>query len=255
MINFLIAFAFGFAGTAAWMEKRRMRAIALFLLGILVPLSLSTLSAHADERLAISKLRASTVRIDIGSGFIAQGKSGTKYMITNFHVCLSGSWKGDMISRQDKGPSSRGKIVKQDAACDLCAVEVEQDRDALKIASGLSPQERLYTRGYPHGILTESKGNLASPAIWSYTYPIEDLGTCGKDFQKVFNPITGRLRGCAITYKSYTTDLYARPGSSGSPVVNDNGELVGVVSSWHPYNNNEAGMVPYACTRNFLQGL
>ncbi len=41
----------------------------------------------------------------------------------------------------------------------------------------------------------------------------------------------GEVKVCAITTTNFTTQMYTIPGSSGGMVVNDAGELVGVVSA------------------------
>lgn len=220
-----------------------MRTLALILL--LIP-SLS----QAD---AVSKLRETTVHIAIGSGSIVEGPSGRVYMLSNWHVCNSGSWAGKMRANFEGGELVEGKIVKKDAISDLCATRILKKRPALRVATTLVPRQQLYTRGYPYGVLSETTGQYTGKNTWTYTYPIDVVGECPPGSRKLRDGM-GHIVGCNIDYLDNLTNMYSRPGSSGSPVVDINGDLVGVISSWDE-KHDAGGMVPIEALQEFMKDL
>lgn len=213
-----------------------------------------TIEYSQAATIALDKLRASTVHIDMGSGSIVQGKSGRKYLLTNWHVCLPSEFEGKVQAAFESGVSVRGDIVKMNAQADLCAINIDdQSLPALKLAPK-PPSGAIHSRGYPNGVLSESSGVIKTPAIkYGYDFPIEDLGKCPLGFEEMYSPRSKRLRGCHATFENALTTLYGRPGSSGSPVVDDNGDIVGVIES--QMQGQGAGMVPYRFLRAFLESL
>ncbi len=239
----LLGLSIGILGSALnWSYLRIIvvGGVAGFILGV---------AAHA----APSNLKDTTVHIAVGTGFIAQGKSGNTYLVTNWHVCNAGSWAGKMHGNFEGGEHVSGPIVKLSPLSDLCASKLTKRTKSLKIASSLAALEQVYTRGYPFGVLSETSGQFAGVTSWSFTYPIEEVGTCFKG-SKPWIGGDGKLKGCTASYTDNMTNMYSRPGSSGSPVVNEAGELVGVMSSWDG-NKDSGGMVTLEQVREFLNAL
>lgn len=205
--------------------------------------------------LAFERLRETTLHVDIGSASIVEAPSGKHYILTNDHVCRFGKWKGTLFARFPEGPSVKGRIVKTNARYDLCAVELSKQPAALKVGKRLRRGQKVYTRGFPQHILTESFGIVGGSADWEYSFPIGEIGECPPEFHQVRDPYEDILVACRARYHTILTNLYGRPGSSGSPVVNDAGELVGVISSWSPDGDFEAGMVELSDVKDFLSDL
>lgn len=203
----------------------------------------------------IEILRANSVHVDAGSGAIIKAPSGRKYLITNSHVCAVSRFKGKVKGSFEGGEIVHGKVVKDSVSADLCAIEVNQKYAGIEVAEALYPKDEVCTRGYPQGVLTESCGVVGGVSTWEYMFPIELLGECPADTKKQYSKFVGRLVGCVKKYTSILSTLYARPGSSGSPVVNLQGKLVGVISDWNPANDAEAGMVPLRLVREFMKDL
>lgn len=221
------------------------------LLALLLGLGLS--QAFSEESYAYHHLRESSVRIVIGSASIVDSPKGHRYLLTNWHVCnLASSFK-KIRGHFPDGRLVTGTIVKSDPLLDLCAARVSDLYTGLKIARRLIPLETVYTRGYPHGILTETSGRYSGRLSWSYTFDIDEVGTCFAGSRAVRDP-TGRVRGCEVVYHDNLIDMYVRPGSSGSPAVDVSGALVGVVSMGDD-GKDQGGMVRLEDVQAFFKDL
>lgn len=209
------------------------------------------LTAATAQAGPYDSLRDTTVRFSVGSGAIVKAKSGTKFALTNWHVCIPARVDGRVPVTYDNGRTFMGAIKAEDAKADLCLVTItDQDVPFLSIARDYRRGETVYTRGYPRGVLTEAEGVEIGRATYTYTFPIDELGECLPHMTKRYG-ISGRLAGCETQFKNGITNVYAQPGSSGSPVVNGRGELIGVMESYHPKQGG--GMVPYEAVREFLE--
>lgn len=232
----------------------------LFAVAITLVLALILLSSRvfAASNPAMEQLRKTAVRVEgngcTGSGSIVQGRSGKHYLLTNAHVCLCSDYRKHLYGSYEGGEMVRGDIAKIDWNADLCAARVDVKYPALKLGPMPVPYQEVNTRGYPGGRLSESHGMLKGGVAWDYEMDIGVIGECPAGI-KVMRDMNGRVSGCLMHYTSMISNLYSRPGSSGSPVVNDDGGLVSVISSWHPGDDYDAGSVPYGQVRSFLEGL
>jgi S1-C subfamily serine protease len=239
-----------------------MKRLIDFLFAVAITLALAFIlfasGAFATQPTAMEQLRKTAVRIDgtscLGTGSVVEGKSGKHYILTNQHLCNCARYKGDIYATFEGGALLVGRVVKQDWGSDLCAAQVTSPNPALKLGSGLAPMTELNSRGYPSGRLTESHGIAVGYVDWDTDFPIEEIGSCPKKSSPMYG-MNGVLAACKLHYHSLLSNLYARPGASGSPVVNNRGELVAVISSWHTDSVYSAGLVPFEQLRVFMEGL
>lgn len=214
--------------------------LALLMLALLM-LALSAGCTRTQADMIEDLLSDSTVQVELGTAFITTGlKTGKPIVVTNWHVCAR---PGDRIIIHRPGQSDvaiRAELTS--AKADLCAGYVASHMRPLKMAKSLSLNETVYTYGYPAGRLTFSKGVI--------------VGTRSTIMN--FGDFTADCQGpCIRPYLFTSTTLLAAPGSSGSPVVNEQGELVGVVENaqtdvtptW------SAGIVPFEALKEFLEAL
>lgn len=202
-------------------------------------------------------LRQATVRIMNGSASLIKAPSGHVFMLTNFHVCIDANIDNKVVGSFPDGKVVSGPVVSQDPVSDLCLIDIkDQNLGYLNIAEGeVVFNQLLYTRGFPHGILGEYEGRAFALDDFQWTYSINDLGECPSSTVKIYGH-NGRLVGCRVTSENVITTIYSAPGSSGSPVVNTAGELVGVIES-HLHEGTDrrgsAGLVPLHAIRSFLK--
>lgn len=190
-----------------------------------------------------------------GSSFVYQGDKG-KYLITNWHVCHFELYDDKVISGTlPDGTTVRGILVKEDVKTDLCAAKINSyDGPALTLARrGAKFGEVVFTRGYPLGHLSQTYGTVLFDTNYTYVYPIEMIERCVRGTTPVISK--GRVIGCSVDIDNTIVTVFIEPGSSGSPVVNKDGRLVGVVESQVDGNPYEGGMVPFKSLLRFMTGL
>jgi serine protease Do len=137
-----------------------------------------------------------------GTGFMIDAKG---YLVTNAHIVKG---KSSTVVANSKGQEFKATIIALDDARDLAILKIE-DED-FKSPSSLPYSfkrtsadlgEEVYTLGYPKNDIVYNMGYLSSRT----SYEGDTL--------------------------NYQLSLNANPGNSGGPVLNKNGEIIGVVST------------------------
>ena len=149
-----------------------------------------------------SKLPKDAIVTGGGSGFLIDPKG---YILTNAHV-LKGSSFANVIN--SKHIELNARIVYRDEDHDLAVLKIDdQDFKPLKILpygfrkSDLELGEEVFTLGYPRNDITYNKGDLSA--------------------RTGFNGDTTR----------WQLEMNANPGNSGGPVMDKNGEVIGILST------------------------
>lgn len=190
------------------------------------------------------------------SGSVVQGKSGRHYILTNWHVCwLSSSDDMTLIGDLTSGQQILGTIVLKDISADLCAARIHDDTPALVLAKDQTVRD-IMTFGYPDGVLTQSHGFIKERFQWNYEIPIELIRKCPENTSINYYH-DGAIKSCTVHWTNVRTNLYSRGGSSGSPILDDSGFLVSVMTSQGGRNEGEysGGIVPPELVKAFLDRL
>lgn len=137
-----------------------------------------------------------------GSGFLIDGKG---LLVTNAHVVRNAR----NIAVQNKaGASFNAKIVLIDEVKDLAILKIEDT--AFKAFTSV-----------PYAI-SKSSTDLASP-IYTLGYPRDEI-VYGEGYLSAKTGFNGDTLSCQIS-------IPANPGNSGGPVLNQHGEIVGILST------------------------
>lgn len=196
------------------------------------------------------------------TGFIAKGKSGTKYIITNGHVCGLQDEEGKIFAYY-RGDEYRLKVVQVYEFNDLCAVEAPSNAGpAVHIARDFSEGEAAYAIGHP--LLqpkTVTLGELSGPVkvtvMVGQNVPVEKCQ--GETYHLIdvsgsFLGLLGVNNFCVRELDAEASTVSILPGNSGSAVVNTFGSVIGVA-----FAANEAGtrsyVVPLDDLKDFLEDL
>jgi tetratricopeptide (TPR) repeat protein len=151
-----------------------------------------------------------------------------RLLVTNYHVVgnsdkvlvvfpmyQGGKLVAEKSANLDKGRRIRGTVLDSDPKRDLALIELESlppEVTALKLAAdSASPGDRVHSVGNPG----------TSDALWIYT-----SGTVRQVYHKRYH-----IDGQPVEARVVETQAPINPGDSGGPVVNDDGELVGVTSA------------------------
>jgi S1-C subfamily serine protease len=137
-----------------------------------------------------------------GSGFIIDAKG---LLVTNAHVVKN----ANNIAVQNKnGNSFNARIVFLDAEKDLAILKIEDEN--FKPFSSI-----------PYSI-SKSSTDLAEP-IYTLGYPRDEI-VYGEGYLSAKTGFNGDSLSCQIS-------IPANPGNSGGPVMNEQGEIVGILST------------------------
>lgn len=132
----------------------------------------------------------------LGSGACIAQKNGYSYIITNAHVV--GNATTFMLVEDDGTPNFDGQLAAKDESIDLALIKTLHQLPPLTVTTQMRLGEPVAVLGAPRGY-TDS----VTVGVISHLYRNE-----GKWFQ---------------------LDAPISPGNSGGPVINEKGEIVGVV--------------------------
>ena len=178
-----------------------------------------------------------------GSGFIYKIDDKYAYVMTNHHV-VSGGNKWTVITRTDE--ELEGKVLGSDEYLDLAVVRIEKKNYMGVVSVGESSKIKLgdsiFTIGAPVGY--EYRGTVTSGIVSGLNRLVE---------VSVKNTLTGG----DWVMEVIQIDAAVNPGNSGGPLLNANGEVVGVISMKLVENSIE-GMgfaIPIDYAMNYIEYL
>jgi S1-C subfamily serine protease len=195
-----------------------------------------------------------TTDLSGGTGFAVRSLTGRVYTLTNSHVCGLADL-GLMAAQLGGGRKLWLRVLEVSQTTDLCLLEALPGRHGLTMADAMDQYEPIYALGHPRlEPLTLSTGYFVGRGDVQLIdeTPVEK---CSGPSRRVENMMTlfGPVSACIRTIDAISTSLVIYPGSSGSPVVNASGELVGAVFAGANATNYGA-MIPLDAIREFLSG-
>ena len=151
-------------------------------------------------------------KVGTGTGFVYKKDNNNGYVITNHHVIEEA---GNIKVINMDGNEIDGKLLGSDEYSDVAvlSIPIEGVIDTAVLGNSTSSElgDTVFTVGSPLGV--EYKGTVTKGIL------------SGKDRQ-----VTVSLNNGSFILDVLQTDAAINPGNSGGPLVNINGEVIGVTS-------------------------
>lgn len=221
--------------------------------------SLARSHAEADAYISSKVVRIHSEH-GMCSGEQVHAPSGADYILTASHCKLLMNAEGTYSITTEDGKHLERRLIAEDPNSDLLLLEGLPNVQGLDIGDDLHSGEGVwaYTHGHNHDTYKS-----AGQALETLEVPIPLFGLADdaeaaakchmpkyKDMQ--LDSVSGAMRVCILdTFETVTTASIA-PGSSGGPVVDSEGHLVGVVSAGD--NSGFGFLVSLKDVKAFLSG-
>lgn len=179
---------------------------------------------------SLNALQQGNRRFCSGSNISYKGKH---YILTNMHCCAVGRQLGN--EKQMVVNNFVADVIKIDDKADLCVLKSDK-KSGIEVADTIpKPLDKLTLIGHPRGMpLVIREGRIIGDEMACVFYGFEVGVLC-----RVATRIS------ALAY----------PGNSGSPVLNESMELIGVLFAGDGEYPNEPIIVPLDQVKRFLDSL
>lgn len=152
------------------------------------------------------------VESGIGSGFIYKKENGYYYALTNNHVIANSENIKILANEQDiEDDLAEAEVVGSDDVYDVAVIRFKSNLDLTILNMGDSDKvqtgESVYAIGSPYG--TDFAGSISSGILSAPVRKFEQY---------------------SHSYEYLQTDTAINPGNSGGPLLNSNGEVIGINS-------------------------
>ena len=149
-----------------------------------------------------------------GSGFVYKTDDKYGYLLTNHHV-IDGATKITLIRSDDE--EIEGTVLGSDEYLDLAVVRIDKKNVIDTSSLGTSEKSKL----------GDTVFTVGSPLGYEYRGTVTDGILSGKD-----RMVTVSVKGQQSDYvmKVLQTNAAVNPGNSGGPLLNAQGEVIGIIS-------------------------
>ncbi|GGF46187.1 peptidase S1 [Marmoricola endophyticus] len=186
-----------------------------------------------------------------GSGIVLS-KDGL--ILTNNHVASVAGNSGQMRVDFDGGTSAPAKLVGADPVTDLAVIKASGVDDAVPAeigkSSGLKVGENVVAIGSPYGLGATVTSGIVSALNRAVSVQSSEGDDSGGQSQQQEDPFgLGQLQQQSqsqdqtTTYPAIQTDAAINPGNSGGPLVNLQGQVVGINSSIRTSGSGSSGSI------------
>lgn len=197
-----------------------------------------SLTGKSDDYLRARVVKISNERKGMCSGEQVRAPSGQDYILTAAH-CRPLETDGSMMITTEDGKTLMRKIIAEDDKSDLLLIEGIPNLEGLSIANDgyLKQHVRSFTHGNnfatwkSDGVLVDVK---KIQFVINYIETPEEEAKCNSpksEVQSIQTFFGMEIKVCVSNFYEVASTVFIVPGSSGGPIVNDDGELVAVVSA------------------------
>lgn len=184
-----------------------------------------------------------------GTGFELTMPSGRVLTVSNAHVCLGSN---TMMAMSEWGIRYPVRVIEISRETDLCLLEAIPGAHGLKVAEFMR-DGYVFSIGHPRLRPTEStSGQLLDYEQINYESAMPMTVCEGGMYHRSVRWTNKRRRVvCLALIKSFNTTMIIDHGSSGSPTLNSDGDVIGVVFSMN--SRNEANIISLADLVTFVK--
>lgn len=150
-----------------------------------------------------------------GTGFVYKIEGDSAYVMTNQHV-VDGAERVTLITSKDE--EIDGVVLGGDSYVDIAVIKIKKTDGLVALQLGNSENASL-------GDLVFTVG---SPLGYEYRGSVSTGHLAGKD--RLVSVSTDNSTSSDWVMKVLQTDAAINPGNSGGPLMNTNGEVIGVIS-------------------------
>lgn len=186
-----------------------------------------------------------------GTGFQVKYK-GKQYTLTNFHICAAADQEDTLKSVDYFGNTRRLKVLARYDKNDLCVLEPISFLPAIRLANSYYMHEQIYLIGHPRlEALTMQTASLVAK------YDINIMMPCHKysERRRCTTSTYDEPVYCSKIFTALHANVISYGGNSGSPVLDDFGNLVGVLFAGQRSAVTASYIVPLEYVKDFLKGL
>jgi S1-C subfamily serine protease len=209
---------------------RLVRALTYFCLGMslgcIMVLSMSMTPAEINRAVGSQVVKVLNKEGGVGTGFAIKARSGKPVIVSNRHVCDMSKTKEIFFEKQS-GQDYHTLILERSNKTDLCVMDALDKFKGLRLSPQPNVHKPIQVLGHPFG------------------WPLKHT------FGYIFNrDVIDVPYGKTIKYiDSYFSTALVGPGNSGSPVVNEDGDVLAVV---YALEGATSFMIPYEYLKDIL---
>jgi len=183
----------------------------------------------ADSIVKVTKSVLVNQSSSIGSGFIFYEDETKYYVLTNYHVINSNDFQVVLTITDNFGRNHSAQLIGSDPNYDLALLSFFKQDDKLDVLyfddDSLNFRDPVFVVGYPNG---QINGITMGELIDVDQIDVDSDGTSTIDFEVLI------------------VDAPVKTGSSGSAVINDAYEVVGVIFAGNFLSNNDTSTFAFA---------
>ncbi|RKT16474.1 putative serine protease PepD [Streptomyces sp. 1114.5] len=171
-------------------------------------------------------------------------------ILTNYHVIDTATKGGRITVTFKDGSTAQATVTGTDKALDVAVITATGARDltpaVLGDSSAVAVGDPVVAIGNPDGLTGTVTSGIISAENRDVTVQLDE-GTTSGNGGFGFPTLPGMRgstpqsnSGSTTTYKAFQTDAALNPGNSGGPLINANGQVIGINSAMYAPNGTSS---------------